>query len=174
MKKHWKDVNFNKWGKDMPDCAVRAIVAAIGIDYEVACKVLGVKCVKGKGFTDTYGVDIDTVQEKFSAYLGDVEENEGFEDDPLAAFFNAPELDDWLEEMKSSKKTGTYLVYVDDNKKNDGGHIICCEVTSSKAYFIDTSDVGGMQVQCWMKVLEKLDPADPLHYKMKNPLDKAV
>ena len=34
--KYWKNVNYNKWKQIMPDCQVRALCAAIGVDYELA------------------------------------------------------------------------------------------------------------------------------------------
>lgn len=164
--KYWKNINYNKWRKDMPDCAIRSIVAAIGIDYEAACKVLKVKYIKGRGYNDEYGIDIDLLHDAFKKFLGDIEENEGFEDDPLKSFLSATPLEDWLSKMAKEGKTGTYLVYLDDNKVADGGHIVCCRIKSaSDAYFIDTFDVSKMPVQCWIKVEKVLPASSKYHYK---------
>lgn len=162
--KHLKKFNFNKFGQDMPDCAIRSICAGIGIDYEAACKVLGVKCVEGKGYVDEYGIDLDMLQEKFSKFLGEVEENDNFES-PIEALLNGQPLDDWLEESKKKSRFGTFLVYLDDNKMKDGGHIVCCKITSTNAYYIDTDDVGNMFVQCWIKVLKVIPKDSKWHFK---------
>lgn len=165
--RHWCDLNYNKWGKDQPDCAIRSICAAIGFDYEEACKQLGVKCIPGQGYMNDYGIDLDVLHDAFHDYLGEIEDNLDNDeyDSPLVAFLNGQILNKWLDESVQKGRTGIYLVYLDDNMKNDGGHIVCCKITSEKQYFIDTSNVGLMPVQAWIKVTRKLNVHDFRHWR---------
>ena len=41
--------NANPWRKNIPDCAVRAIVMAIGMKYELVCRKLGMAWRRGYG-----------------------------------------------------------------------------------------------------------------------------
>ena len=105
MKKHFKKFNANKWGKLHGDCAIRALVLGIGIDYEAACKVLKVRCVPGEGYVaedgnEGAGIDLDLIQEKFSKFLGEIQDNllANPDVDPVQAMLNAKHLDAWLED----------------------------------------------------------------------------
>ncbi len=163
--KYWLDFNFNKWLKDMPDCAVRSLVAGTGLDYELVCKKLGVKCIQGRGFADTYGIDLEEICSKFKGWLGPIEDMLDMVDDPSKAMLNGQPLEEWLDLSEIEERKGTYLVYLDDNKYNDGGHIVCCSCNGKNPCFIDTDNVGNMFVQCWCKVLKQVPKDSPQHWK---------
>ena len=163
--RYWLDFNFNKWGKDMPDCAIRSLAAGTGLDYEVICKKLSVQCIKGKGFADTYGIDLDLLVDKFKGWLGPIEDNLDNFDDPVQALVAGQPLYEWLDLSEEQNRKGTYLVYLDDNKMRDGGHIVCCSCNGKNPCFIDTDDVGKMFVQCWCKVLKQAKKDSPQHWK---------
>lgn len=170
MKKHFKKFNANKWGKLHGDCAIRALVLGIGIDYEVACKMLKVNCVQGEGYVaedgnEGTGIDLDLLQSTFSKLLGEVEDNllANPDIDPIEAFKMAKPLDQWLED-KDFKEPGRYLVYLDDNKEKDGGHIVFADCRSTPVYY-DVSDCGDMNVQAWIKVTHVLKKDSKYHYK---------
>ena len=170
--KYWKNVNYNKWKQIMPDCQVRALCADIGVDYELACKALGVKCVPGKGFNDTYGVDLDVILVKFKKFFGPLTDMLDLVDDPVQALTNGITLNDWLEAHK--KDNAKYLVYLDDDKAMDGGHIVCAYCYPDKLYFIDTFDCGEMFVQAWTKVKKVIPKDSDQHWKYDKQLKKFI
>jgi len=51
--------NFNAWGQNISDCAIRAVVAATGLDYREVCKRFGVSYKKRKGLIRDTGIDLD-------------------------------------------------------------------------------------------------------------------
>lgn len=163
--KYWLDFNFNKWGKDMPDCAVRSLAAGTGLDYEAVCKKLGVKCIPGKGFADTYGIDLDIIVDRFKGWLGPIEDMLDKFEDPVQALTSGQPLFEWLELSEKEGRKGIFLVYLDDNTMHDGGHIVCCSCQGKNPCFIDTDNVGNMFVQCWCKVLKKVPESSSLHWK---------
>ena len=74
MDKRIKLKNFNKWGKHIGDCAIRAIVAAIGMDYEKVCKKLGVSFKRNYGLIRDTGINLDIVKTKFNEWFDVVED----------------------------------------------------------------------------------------------------
>lgn len=162
--KNWIDFNANKWGKDAPDCAIRSLVLGIEMDYEVICKKLGVACTPDKGYADDYGIDLYDLQEKFSQYLGNVEDDLDTADDPINAFLHAPSLARWLTDHAADNCR--YLVYLDDDSQMDGGHIVYANCKDpNRPYFIDTSDVSTMPVQAWIRVKKTVPRSSRVHYK---------
>lgn len=141
--KFWKNINYNKWNKDVPDCFIRSICAGIGVDYEAACRVLGVDYVKGEGCLDMYGVDLEVFYDRFKPFFGKMEDILDKFEDPQKAITSIT-LNQWLEEHKDDNCV--YIVYLDDFKQNDGGHIVCARCNNSSTYFIDTFDCGNMYV----------------------------
>lgn len=170
MKKHLKKFNANKWGKLHGDCTIRALVLGIGIDYEMACKMLKVRCVPNEGYVaedgnEGTGIDLDLIQETFSKFLGEIEDNllANPDIDPMKAMLNAKPLDKWLDD-KDYKNPGLYLLYLDDNKEHDGGHIVFADCRAEPKYF-DISDCGDMGVQAWIKIEKRLSKGSKYHYK---------
>ena len=71
---NWINFNFNCYGKNIDDCAIRAVVAATGLDYREVCKRFGVSYVKGKGLRRSTGIGLDVIEEKFGEYCDIVED----------------------------------------------------------------------------------------------------
>ena len=46
---YWIKFNFNCYGRNIPDCAIRSVSAATGLDYREVCKRFGVSYTKGRG-----------------------------------------------------------------------------------------------------------------------------
>ena len=168
MSKYFVNFNANKWGKDHGDCAIRALVMGIGMDYEYICKKLGVPCKVGEGYIpiskdETEGVDLEVIKEKFNTFLGDEEDwIIRFPDaDPYKLMLNAPSLEICMK--KNLFAGGKYLVYLDDNTEMDGGHIVY--VNGFKNYFIDTQDCSKMGVQSWIKIKKEVPAKDKYHFK---------
>ena len=70
----WINFNFNCYGKHISDCAIRAVVAATGLDYREVCKRFGVSYVKGKGLRRDTGINLDDIEEKFAEYFDIIED----------------------------------------------------------------------------------------------------
>jgi hypothetical protein len=78
----FKRINYNKWGKNIDDCAIRSISAGLGMDYEVVCKKLEqyykkrhkkstdkFKCKRGYGLVTDEGVDLEYIKGAFDRYF---------------------------------------------------------------------------------------------------------
>jgi hypothetical protein len=146
--KYFREFNFNPWGANVDDCAIRAIVAALGMDYRVVCKTLGVSWKHGKGLIRDSGIDLDLIKQKFDSYFDIVEDfADTYEipqeliDDPEfdnSIFFSGDLADGdfgvsglTLEEfIDMYKNQGRFLVGLspNPNAKNEtarsGGHIV--------------------------------------------------
>lgn len=81
--KNFRNINYNKWRKNVGDCVIRAIVGALGLDYEIACKLMKVDCKKEIGFTGDDGIDLYDLEKTFKKWLGPIEELLPNEDNPL-------------------------------------------------------------------------------------------
>jgi hypothetical protein len=66
---NFKNINYNKWGKNIGDCAIRAICAGIEMDYEKVCKRLGVAHKRGWGLIRDTGIKLEDIKEKFDEYF---------------------------------------------------------------------------------------------------------
>lgn len=76
---NWIFINYNPWKARRPDCAIRAIVAATGLDYRVVCKRLGVSWKNGIGLIRDTGIDLEDIKHKFNDYFDIIEDfNEDF------------------------------------------------------------------------------------------------
>ena len=58
----WFNMNFNPWQVRAPDCAIRAIVAATGLDYREVCRRFGVSWKNGRGMIRDSGIDLDDIK----------------------------------------------------------------------------------------------------------------
>lgn len=173
MSNYFKKFNANKWKKLHGDCAIRSLVLGIGIDYEVACKILGVRCLPGEGYVaedgnEGTGVDLYLIQEKFSQFLDEVQDTllDDPDVDPIDAMLNALPLDEWLKQKKYGKP-GLYLLFLDDNQENDGGHIVFANCLKSPMYY-DISDCGDMPVQAWIRIKKRLPETSKYHFKFNK------
>lgn len=68
----FKKLNYNKWGKNIDDCAIRSISAGLGMDYEVVCRKFGVACKKGYGLIRKTGINLNDIIVKFDEYFDSV------------------------------------------------------------------------------------------------------
>jgi hypothetical protein len=181
-----KNINYNKWGKHIGDCAIRAIVAAIGMDYEKVCKTYGVAFKRGHGLIRDTGIDLKDIKHKFNEWFDIVEDfNElaDFSDEypdsmDLTAFDIANDIDSFssgitLDEfMDMYDGHGIFLVALvgNPNAKNrnakNGGHIVCCKCLPNKEpYTIDTWNSSEMLVDCFMRIKKTLPKDHPNHWK---------
>lgn len=67
--KHFCKFNFNKYGMHIPDCAVRSVVAATGLDYDIACKMYGCSFKRGHGLIRNSGIALEDIKQKFNSYF---------------------------------------------------------------------------------------------------------
>jgi hypothetical protein len=82
----FKKRNYNKWGNNINDCAIRSISAGLEMDYEVVCKKFEqyykkrhkkshkkstdeFKCKKGYGLVTNEGVDLEHIKGAFDKYF---------------------------------------------------------------------------------------------------------
>lgn len=158
--KNFRNINYNKWRKNVGDCVIRAIVGALGLDYEIACKLMKVDCKKGIGFTGDDGIDLYDLEKTFKKWLGPIEELLPNEDNPLKFDGEMP-LDKWVDEHRGDGKV--YLVYVNDWK--DGGHIVYVNCKNANSYFVDTWDSGNIPVNAWCEVKTRLPKTSKYHWK---------
>ena len=66
--------NYNKYKKNIGDCAVRAIVAGIGMDYDLVCRRFGMSFKRGYGLIRDTGIDLELIKQKFDEYFDIVED----------------------------------------------------------------------------------------------------
>lgn len=100
-RKHVRFFNFNKYGeRKVGDCAIRAIVAGIGMDYDLVCKKLGASFKRGRGLIRNSGIELNDIKSKFRGFfdvIQDFEEDLAFtpppEDIP-ASMRNSPDFID--------------------------------------------------------------------------------
>ena len=195
----WINFNFNPWNKNISDCAIRAVVAATGLDYRAVCKRFGVSYVKGKGLRRDTGIDLDAIKETFSEYFDIVEDyydNMAFvpdefknsKEDMLMQTFDLQNgidlasgdtLNDFCDQYSGQ---GTFLVSLEGNPKSKdvfarkGGHIVCAKLgkNAKKQGFIDTWNSGEMHVDAYMRVVKTEPKNSPLHWKYDNEQHKFI
>lgn len=191
----WINFNFNPWQKrDIGDCAIRAIVAATGLNYKEVCKKLGVSYIIGKGLRRDTGINLDVIEDKFADYFGVVEDyyqnfdfvpdeyKDSIENDELQAF----ELNNGIDSVSGNTLNdfcdqyaglGVFLVSLHGGKGHkDDDHIVCAKLNKNakKQGFIDTWDSGDMMVDAFMEVI-KTEPKDsPLHWKFDYDKKKFI
>ena len=73
-KSYWINFNYNPWKAHVGDCAIRAVVAATGLDYREVCKRFHVSYVNGKGLRRDTGIGLDKIEQTFSEYFDIVED----------------------------------------------------------------------------------------------------
>ena len=195
----WINFNFNPWKKNISDCAIRAVVAATGLDYRAVCKRFGVSYVKGKGLRRDTGIDLDDIEEKFAEYFDIIEDYydnfafvpDEFKDSPENDELQRFELQNDIDSVSGNTLNdfcdqyagqGTFLVSLEGNPKSanvvarKGGHIVCVKLNNNakRQGFIDTWDSGDMRVDAYMRVV-KTEPKDsPLHWKYDNEQHKFI
>lgn len=183
--------NFNPWRQRIPDCFVRAVCAATGLDYREVCKKYGISYKNGKGVIRDTGLSLRKIEQVFSDYF-DVVENfsddmdfvpDEYVDSKENAELQKFDIEHGIDSASGItlnefvdlfKDKGTFLVSLKLNPevhKNAqssriAGHITCVKcIPGKKQGFIDTWDCGDMLVDAYMRVIKK-EPADsPLHWK---------
>lgn len=190
-----KKFNFNPWGANVGDCAIRAIVAAIGMDYRKVCRRLGFSWKNGRGLIRDSGTDLNRVKEVFDEYFDIVED---FEDayDVTDDLVNDRDFDTSLflsdenfgvtgitleEFIDLYRDQGLFLVGLQANPdaKNhaarDGGHIVAVNCQpGTKPYFIDSWDSSEMLVDSYMRVKKRLPANHPDHWVYDKQAKKFV
>ena len=190
--KWWIKFNYNPWHvRDIGDCAIRAVVAAIGLDYKTVCKKLGVSYVLGRGLRRDTGIDLDKIKKTFKDYFGNIEdfaENNKFVpsefegskvNDEITAIELANGIDSNISGLTLNEfcelylGLGTFLVSLSgdpaskDANAREGGHIVCAKLAANakKKGFVQTWDSGNMKVDCYMEVAKKEPVDSPFHWK---------
>ena len=195
----WINFNFNPWKKNISDCAIRAVVAATGLDYRAVCKRFGVSYVKGKGLRRDTGINLDDIEEKFAEYFDIIEDYydnfafvpDEFKDSPENDELQRFELQNDIDSVSGNTLNdfcdqyvgqGTFLVSLEGNPKSanivarKGGHIVCVKLNKNakRQGFIDTWVSGDMRVDAYMRVV-KTEPKDSqLHWKYDNEQHKFI
>lgn len=186
LEKPIKFVNLNPWKKNIGDCSIRAICAAIGMRYELVCKELGVSWKKGHGLVRDTGIDLELIKKKFDPWFDIVESYYDelppeLADDP--AFTRAQMIDLALgvdedtagvtlaEFLDLYRGQGTFLVGLEGNPdaKNPnarkGGHIVCARCwRGQEPYAIDSWRSEEMKVDAFMRVKKTVPRDDPRHW----------
>lgn len=193
---NWINFNFNCYGKRINDCAIRAVVAATGLDYREVCRRFGVSYVKGKGLRRDTGIGLDVIEEKFGEYCDIVEDYYDNFDFVPDEFKDSKQNDDMLQfELQNGIDSisgntlndfcaqyagqGTFLISLEkDSKTNNrpAGHIVCAKLNrgAKRQGFIDTWDSGDLKVDAYMRVV-KTEPKDsPLHWKYDREQHKFI
>jgi len=183
-----KYFNANPWNKYIPDCAIRAVVMAIGMKYELVCKAFGVAWKRGRGLVRDTGISLDDIKSTFSGYFGNVVD---FNEEIPPELAEDPDFIDTMKmdaELGVSEQTsgltlaefidlydeqGWFLVGLVGNQEaenkavsnRDDGHIVCVRCVPGKAgYAIDTFDSSEMIVDSYMHVVKGVPKSDPRHY----------
>lgn len=182
--------NFNPWGKIAPDCSIRAISAATGLDYREICKKFGFSYKNGYGMIRQSGVNLTDIKHVFNEYFDIVEDfydNYNFVPDEYKDSIEASQMDfidstldvnavtgiTLNEFIDMFRNRGTFLVSVTGNPKaknpnaRTGGHIVCanCSPINKKQGFIDIWDSGEMLVDAYMRI-KKVEPMNsPKHWR---------
>lgn len=194
----WINFNFNPWNARAPDCAIRAVSAATGLDYREVCKRLGVSWKKDKGLVRDSGIDLNDVEYVFDEYFDIIEDyydNYNFVPDEYKDTLYAKQLDafdqqsgidavskttlnEFIDEFKNQ---GIFIVGLvgNPNAKNlasrSGGHFTCVKcLPGKKQGFVDTWDCGEMLVDSYMRV-KKQEPVNSLkHWKYDREKHKFI
>ena len=182
--------NYNPWKARTGDCAIRAIVAATGLDYRVVCQRLGVSWKNGKGLIRDTGIDLERVKTVFGSYFDIIEdftENlnfvpDEFKDSPENDMMNAFDLEYDIDGVSSGmtlnefvndfRNQGAFIVSCEGNPNasnpvaRKGGHLIYVRcLPKYKQGFIDTWDSGEMLVDAYMRVVKREPLSSPYHWK---------
>ena len=188
-----KNINYNKWGKHISDCAIRAIVASIGMDYEKVCKTYGVSFKKGYGLIRDTGIELEDIKRKFNSWfdiIEDFSDVEDFSDEiPNSIDLTAFDIEHGIDSFSSGITLdefmdmyygqGIFLVALVGNPKaknknaREGGHIVCCKCLPNKEpYAIDTWNSSEMIVDCFMRIKKTLPKDHPDHWKYNKETKK--
>ena len=192
--------NFNIWNKHIPDCAIRAISAATGLDYRAVCQMLGYAWKNNYGLIRQSGSSMNHINNVFKDYFDVVEnffENFTFVPDEFKGTKQAEEIDDF--ERQHGLKTagsgitlnefidlfagqGTFLVQLVENPdsqdpkcRGSESHLVCVKCNPKfKQGFIEYWDCGDMLVYSWMRV-KKFEPVDsPRHWRYDREKHKFI
>lgn len=183
-----KYFNANPWRKNIPDCAVRAIVMAIGMKYELVCRKLGMAWRRGYGLVRGFGVTLFDIKKAFGEYFDVVQDfNEKMPPELAASgeFADTLAIDARLgvaentsggtlaEFLDLYEGQGTFLVGLvgDPSAKNPShrdpsdGHIVCTRcLRGMEGFAIDTYDSSDMAVDAFMRVSKRVPKDSPDHW----------
>ena len=188
---YWIKINFNPWKKNIDDCAIRSIAAAIGMDYREVCKRLNVSWKNGIGLIRKTGIDLNDVKRVFDEYFDIVEDyiddfsfvpdefkDSKFNDDIIAfelqngidTSYSGLTVEEFIQNFKDQ---GKFLVgcvtnpdAVNRTARTEGGHLVCVNCLKGKRQgFYDTWDSSEMFVDSYMRVRKTVPLDSPLHWK---------
>lgn len=182
--------NYNKWNKDINDCAIRAICAGTNMDYEYVCKKLDVKYKVGQGLIQDDGIELSLINEKFKDYFDVIQDftvNYDFSEDSKEEYIDLRQfdIDNDIDSFSSGitlqefltdyyPERAEYLISLEKNlhAQNDNckinGHIVygnCKCLNDTRPYFVDTWDCREMIVDCYMKINKKVPLGNKEHLK---------
>lgn len=175
---YFKRLNFNPAGKTIPDCAIRAVTAALAMRYSAVCRAFGKEFRPGYGLVGNEGVDLNEVKRKFDRFFDVVEDAretcwemrpDEFDDMKFDPVVDQDEdfgytLQEFCELYEGQ---GRFLVALTTEHRTrylageTAGHIVFCDLRPGKGYFVDTWDSSWMRVQAFMRVEKPWPPSDP-------------
>ena len=187
--RYWKKRNMNPWGRNIDDCAIRAVSAALWMKYQAVCEIFGKRCVPGVGLEGSEGIGLGLIKLKLGRFFDRVEDSfdllwknrpEEFEDMEFDPAFDAdPDLGLTLQEFCAAyENQGRFLISLvptqevgeitPERRKN--GHIVYADLSPGRNWFMDTFDSSGMTVKAYMRVKNIWNMNDPrsLAYGIKT------
>lgn len=199
--KYFCEFNFNKYGQNINDCAIRAVVQAIGMDYDIVCKKLGCSFKRGHGLIRDSGVYMEKIQRVFDEYFDVVENFDDYFDPSMLPPDLAadPEFQkggtDFIDDILTYQETGLtledflgpemslsgmFIVGLSPNPEAThpeakmGGHVVGAYSLKGKTRFIDTWDSHEMIVDSFMRIKKRVPLDSPLHYKYDKQAHKFI
>lgn len=175
---YFKELNFNPAKKRIPDCAVRAVSAALALRYSTVCRIFGKRFRPGYGLVGNEGIDLNDVKRRFDRFFDVVEDSRETSWEFRPDEFDDLEFDPVIDQDEDFGYTlgefcefysgqGRFLVALTTDHKTryltgeTSGHIVFCDLRPGKDCFVDTWDSSWMRVQAFMRVRKVWPPSDP-------------
>ena len=137
---HFHKRNMNPWNKDIEDCAIRAVSAALWMKYETVCQIFGKECVPGIGLRGTEGINLKIIKHVLKNFFSrDVRQ------------VTKMTIGQFCEEHSGQ---GRFLIA-------SSGHMVYADLTPGRNWFMDTFDSSRLPVRSYMQVKGILRKDDP-------------
>lgn len=162
---HFHKRNMNPWGRDINDCAIRAVSAALWMKYDAVCRMFGKKCVPGRGLSGEEGIDLKHIKHRLDGFFDRIEDASDLSWDKRPEEFKDMKFDPKIdtrpdlgltlgEFCELYANTGRFLVAV-------ARHIVYADLTPGRNWFMDTWNSSEMPVRAYMRVKGILSRKDP-------------